>query len=76
MERPKQEAADDIRHRDLSQIPEDEMTFEEKRELRRRFEEFVGLMRRPSVADKLGAKPSEKKVRPWDPAKAKKQRPI
>ncbi|WP_420349606.1 hypothetical protein [Pelagibius sp.] len=75
MQRPKEEAADDIRHRDLSQIPEDEMSPEEKRELRRRFEEFVGLMRRPSVADKLGARPSEKTVRPWDPATAKKRHP-
>ena len=59
---------DDIRHRDLSQIPEDEMTLEERRELKRRFDEFVGLMRRPAVASKLGAKPSEKKLQRWDPA--------
>ena len=65
---------DDIRHRDLSQIPEDEMTLEERRELKRRFDEFVGLMRRPAVASKLGAKPSEKKHRRWDPASMGRRR--
>ncbi|WP_299622604.1 hypothetical protein [Pelagibius sp.] len=59
---------DDIRHRDLSQIPEEEMSLEERRELKRRFEEFVGLMRRPSVAEKLGTSPSKKQHRRWDPA--------
>lgn len=65
---------DDIRHRDLSQIPEDEMSLEERRELKRRFDEFVGLMRRPSVAGSLGAKPSDKKVQRWDPARMGKRR--
>lgn len=65
---------EDIRHRDLSQIPEDEMSPEERRELKRRFEEFVGLMRRPSVANKIGTKPSEKKLQRWDPASMGRRR--
>lgn len=59
---------DDIRHRDLSEIPEAEMTAEERRELKRRFEEFVGLMSRPAVASRLGKAPSEKPRKRWDPA--------
>ena len=58
---------DDIRHRDLSDIPESEMTLEERKELKRRFEEFVGLMRRPSVAGSIGTPPSQKATRRWDP---------
>lgn len=59
---------DDIRHRDLSEIPESEMTVEERRELKRRFEEFVGLVRRPSVAGSLGKAPGQKSTQRWDPA--------
>jgi hypothetical protein len=59
---------EDIRHRDLSEIPESEMTMEERRELKRRFEEFVGLMRRPSVANSIGKPASQKSTRRWDPA--------
>ena len=59
---------DDIRHRDLSEIPEAEMTAEERRELKRRFEEFVGLVRRPAVAGSLGRAPSQKATKHWDPA--------
>ena len=59
---------EDIRHRDLSEIPESEMTLEERRELKRRFEEFVGLVRRPSVANSLGKAPSQKKTKRWNPA--------
>lgn len=59
---------DDIRHRDLSEIPESEMTVEERQELKRRFEEFVGLVRRPAVAGSLGKAPSQKATKRWDPA--------
>src|SRR3546814_13383671 len=61
-------AMDDIRHRDLSEIPESEMTAEERRELKRRFEEFVGLVRRPAVAGSPGQAPSPKQPQRWDPA--------
>lgn len=59
---------DDIHHRDLSEIPESEMTLEERRELKRRFEEFVGLMRRPAVAGSIGKPASKKATKHWDPA--------
>jgi hypothetical protein len=59
---------DDIRHRDLSEIPESEMTAEERHELKRRFEEFVGLVRRPAVAGSLGKAPNQKQTQRWDPA--------
>jgi hypothetical protein len=59
---------DDIKHRDLSAIPESEMTEEERRELKRRFDEFVGLVRRPAVAGSLGKSPSQKQTKEWDPA--------
>ena len=59
---------DDIKHRDLSEIPESEMTAEERRELKRRFDEFVGLVRRPAVAGSLGKSPSQKQTKQWDPA--------
>ena len=58
---------DDIRHRDLSEIPDSELTAEERRELKRRFEEFVSLVQRPSVAGSLGKTPSQKATRRWDP---------
>ena len=44
------------------------MTLEERRELKRRFEEFVGLMRRPAVAGSIGTPPSQKATKRWDPA--------
>jgi hypothetical protein len=59
---------EDIRHRDLSEIPESEMTPEERSELKRRFEEFVGLVRRPAVASSLGKAPGQKQTKRWDPA--------
>ena len=65
---------DDIRHRDLSDIPESEMTLEEKRELKRRFEEFVGLVRRPGLAGSLGSAPSQKNTQRWNPATMGKRR--
>lgn len=59
---------EDIRHRDLSEIPESEMTPEERLELKRRFDEFVGLVRRPAVASSLGKAPGQKTTQRWDPA--------
>jgi hypothetical protein len=59
---------EDIRHRDLSEIPEAEMTAEERRELKRRFEEFVGLMGRPAVASRVGKPARQKATQHWDPA--------
>src|SRR3546814_11773002 len=61
-------AMDDIRHRDLSEIPESEMAAEERRELKRRCEEFVGLVRRPADGGSLGEAPSPQQPQRWDPA--------
>lgn len=50
---------EDIKLRDLSQIPDSELSNEERRELRRRYEEFVRLLRKEgglSEPDSLGAK--------------------
>jgi hypothetical protein len=60
---------DDIRLRDLSQIPESDLTAEERRELRRRFEEFVGRLRKKGglSAAQEPDEEAEKQVRRWDP---------
>ncbi|MEM7173170.1 MAG: hypothetical protein AAF530_23605 [Pseudomonadota bacterium] len=58
----------DLSQRDLSQIPEHKMSPEERRELKRRYDEFLGILRRKSGL--MGApKPAEKTIRPWSPAK-------
>lgn len=51
---------EDIKLRDLSRIPDTELTNEERRELRRRYEEFVRLLRKDgdlSNPKSLGARP-------------------
>ncbi len=54
---------DDIRNRDLSGIPDEDLSPAEKRELQRRFNEFLtaigGTLKK--------AKPKKKAVK-WDPA--------
>jgi hypothetical protein len=57
---------EDIRQRDLGQIPEADLTDEERAELKRRFEEFVGRLRQKGTLEPVSA-PKEKQVRPWDP---------
>ena len=57
---------DDLKQRDLSNIPESELTQEERNELRRRFEEFVGILRRRSGAPAVEA--PAKRIQRWDPA--------
>ncbi len=56
----------DLKQRDLSNIPESELTQEERQELRRRFEEFVGILRRKSGAPAV--EPRAKRIQRWDPA--------
>lgn len=59
---------DDISKRDLSQIPDSELTTEERRELRRRFEEFVGRMRKKEgITAPKESEAEAKQVRRWDP---------
>jgi hypothetical protein len=63
---------EDIRQRDLGQIPEADLTDEERAELKRRFEEFeefVGRLRQKGTLGSVSA-PKEKQVRPWDPRTA------
>lgn len=63
---------DDIRQRDLSQKRVQDMTADERQELRRRFYEFVDLMQqsRPSRKGKPEKPPAP--ARKWDPAAAAK----
>lgn len=57
---------DDLRQKDLSNIPVQEMTKEERQELRRRFKEFVGMIRK-SKEPIVGEPEKPKKVQKWDP---------
>lgn len=64
---------DDLKQRDLSHKRDHELTGEERRELRRRFQEFLTLMRGNSgLLD--GDQPKRKRVKPWRPA-AQAKRP-
>ena len=57
---------DDLRHRDLSSKPDTELTADERLELNRRFEEFVGLLRKKGgIVAEPKAKP--KTPRRWQP---------
>ena len=58
---------DDIRQRDLSDIPEGELTPAERHEIRRRFEEFVQALGHAARSGSA-AKSKKKKVLKWDPA--------
>ncbi len=64
---------DDIRQRDLGQIPEDELTEEERAELKRRFSEFVGRLRQNGNLEAIS--PAEaKQVQQWDPRRHARKR--
>jgi len=57
---------EDLQHRDLSTVPDEAMSPVERRELRRRFVEFIGAMQRRKLG--LKAPPEKKKqVVKWDP---------
>lgn len=56
---------EDIRQRDLSGKRVDEMTPEERREMKRRFEEFFAQVDRRKEPQAATAR---KRVRRWDPA--------
>jgi len=56
---------DDLSNRDLSQVPDEELTPAERQELKRRLDAFVEMMR-----DKIFARdpaPKPKTVTKWDP---------
>lgn len=57
---------DDLSQRDLSYIPDEELSPEERQELQRRFEDFVGLLcARAGMRSKTPAK--AKRIMQWDP---------
>ncbi len=58
---------DDLKQRDLSSKPDSQLTADERKELKRRFDEFVGIMRSQGmVPNEPAEKP--KRVEKWNPA--------
>ena len=58
---------EDIKLRDLSRIPDSRLTHEERVELKRRYDEFVGRLRKEGNLPPPEAKPKAKRIQPWDP---------
>ena len=58
---------DDLSNRDLSQVPDEELTPAEREELKRRLDSFVDVMRK-QVFDGRRVTPRPQSVRKWDPA--------
>lgn len=57
---------DDLKQRDLSSKPDSQLTADERKELKRRFDEFVGIMRSQGmVPEKPASQP--KRVEKWNP---------
>ncbi len=62
---------DDLNQRDLSKIDDTDLSPQERRELKRRYDEFVDRLRvRGGLkeADKSKPKPKPKRIARWDPA--------
>ena len=57
---------EELRNRDLSRKPAVQLSAEEKRELKRRFEEFVTVLRRKHAGKERQLKPAPKAIK-WDP---------
>ena len=57
---------DDLSNRDLSQVPDEELTQAERNELRRRLDAFVKVMRN-RVFEGRKVAPRPKSVAKWDP---------
>ena len=64
---------EDIRQRDLGQIPDSELTDLERAELKRRFDEFVGRLRQNGTLGSVSP-PKPKEIRPWDPRQSTRKR--
>jgi hypothetical protein len=64
---------DDIKQRDLGQIPEDELTDEERAELKRRFDEFVGRLRQNGGLEAIDSQKASQ-VQRWDPRRHSRKR--
>ena len=59
---------DDLSQRDLSQIPDEELSPEERRELKRRFDDLVDRLReRAGMGPAKKPKKEPKRVAHWDP---------
>ncbi len=58
---------DDLSQRDLTDVAENDLTTEERRELERRFNDFVTRLRRRAGV-KSAAKKKPKRYARWDPA--------
>ncbi len=57
---------DDLSNRDLSQVPDEELTPAEREELKRRLDSFVDVIRK-RVIDGRRPAPKPKGVTKWDP---------
>lgn len=57
---------DELKNRDLSRKPATQLTKEEKLELKRRFEEFVTVLRHDNSGQEHREQPAPKAVK-WDP---------
>lgn len=60
---------DDLRHRDFSDIPDEDLSAEERREIRRRMDTFLGRMqmRRIGKPSAKAPKPKAKRLAAWKP---------
>jgi len=60
---------DDLRERDLTDIPDEELTAEERQEIRRRLDTFVGRMQMQRTGKPKGEtpKPKAKRLAAWKP---------
>jgi hypothetical protein len=60
---------DDLSQRDLSQIPDEELSPEERHELKRRFDDLVDRLReRVGMGPAKKPKKKPKRVARWDPS--------
>ncbi len=60
---------DDLNQRDLSKIDDADLSPQERRELQRRYDEFVDRLRvRAGLKAPDGSKPKPKHIARWDPA--------
>ncbi len=57
---------DDLAHRDFSGISVENMSPDERRELKRRFEEFIGAMRGDQDSE-VAELQTSKRIEKWDP---------
>ncbi len=60
---------DDLPERDLSDIPDEELSAEERREIRRRLDTFLGRMQMRRIDKPKGdtPKPKPKRLAAWKP---------